>query len=134
MYSHEIPVPLNVPLPCLLSTCLRPPSSFCPQPPNPPATSQLIISPSLFSFSPLRLSRCGVQYYKQTETYKVTLHYMNTTLTGLFTLECVMKIFSFGFRVRSDNKTSTNVNGRRRIVGGDRCAWSLTCCVNSFVI
>lgn len=40
-----------------------------------------------------------VQYYKQTETYKVTLHYMNTTLTGLFTLECVMKIFSFGFRV-----------------------------------
>ena len=42
-----------------------------------------------------------VQYYKQTEAYKVTLHYMNTTLTGLFTLECVMKIFSFGFRVRS---------------------------------
>ena len=26
---------------------------------------------------------------------------MNTTLTGLFTLECVMKIFSFGFRVRN---------------------------------
>ena len=24
---------------------------------------------------------------------------MNTTLTGLFTLECIMKIFSFGFRV-----------------------------------
>ena len=41
----------------------------------------------------------SVQYYKQTEAYKVTLHYMNTTLTGLFTLECVMKIFSFGFRV-----------------------------------
>ena len=40
------------------------------------------------------------QYYKQTEAYKTTLHYMNTTLTGLFTLECVMKIFSFGFRVR----------------------------------
>merc|ERR1719273_583523 len=37
-------------------------------------------------------------YYKQTEAYKITLHYMNTTLTGLFTLECVMKIFSFGFR------------------------------------
>jgi hypothetical protein len=30
----------------------------------------------------------------------VTLHYLNTTLTGLFTLECVMKIFSFGFRVK----------------------------------
>ena len=26
---------------------------------------------------------------------------MNTTLTGLFTLECVMKIFSFGFRVNA---------------------------------
>ena len=30
---------------------------------------------------------------------------MNTTLTGLFTLECVMKIFSFGFRVRSHTTT-----------------------------
>ncbi|CAB4069401.1 CACNA1B [Lepeophtheirus salmonis] len=39
-----------------------------------------------------------MKYYKQTETYKVTLHYMNTTLTGFFTLECVLKIFSFGFR------------------------------------
>ena len=26
---------------------------------------------------------------------------MNTTLTGLFTLECVLKIFAFGFRVRN---------------------------------
>ena len=24
---------------------------------------------------------------------------MNTTLTGLFTLECIMKIYSYGFRV-----------------------------------
>ena len=24
---------------------------------------------------------------------------MNTTLTGLFTLECAMKIYSYGFRV-----------------------------------
>ena len=31
----------------------------------------------------------------------MTLHYLNTTLTGLFTLECVMKIFSFGFRVNA---------------------------------
>ena len=49
-----------------------------------------------FSFS---FTSILMQYYKQTEAYKVTLHYMNTTLTGLFTLECVMKIFSFGFRV-----------------------------------
>ena len=40
-----------------------------------------------------------VQYYHQTDTYKFVLHYMNTTLTGLFTLECGMKIFSYGFRV-----------------------------------
>ena len=40
-----------------------------------------------------------VQYYQQNDTYKALLHYMNTTLTGLFTLECIMKIFSFGFRV-----------------------------------
>ena len=39
------------------------------------------------------------QYYQQNDTYKALLHYMNTTLTGLFTLECIMKIFSFGFRV-----------------------------------
>jgi len=39
-----------------------------------------------------------MKYYHQTDTYKSVLHYMNTTLTGLFTLECAMKIFSYGFR------------------------------------
>merc|ERR1719510_2271020 len=39
-----------------------------------------------------------MKYYQQNDTYKALLHYMNTTLTGLFTLECIMKIFSFGFR------------------------------------
>merc|ERR1719439_513851 len=39
-----------------------------------------------------------MKYYHQTDTYKFVLHYMNTTLTGLFTLECGMKIFSYGFR------------------------------------
>ena len=29
---------------------------------------------------------------------------MNTTLTGLFTLECVLKIFAFGFRVRKEKR------------------------------
>ena len=41
----------------------------------------------------------AVQYYHQTDTYKFVLHYCNTTLTGLFTLECAMKMFSYGFRV-----------------------------------
>jgi hypothetical protein len=45
----------------------------------------------------------SLQYYKQTETYKAILHYMNTTLTGLFSLECLMKIFSFGVRVSSSS-------------------------------
>ena len=38
---------------------------------------------------------------------------MNTTLTGLFTLECIMKIFSFGFRVTIVTK-DTAVADRRR--------------------
>ena len=48
-----------------------------------------------------------VQYYQQNDTYKALLHYMNTTLTGLFTLECAMKIYSYGFRVglRSSSMT-----------------------------
>ena len=33
---------------------------------------------------------------------------MNTTLTGLFTLECIMKIFSFGFRVTMPTMATTN--------------------------
>ena len=52
-----------------------------------------------FSLIMMKNNFFPIQYYKQTEAYKVTLHYLNTTLTGLFTLECVMKIFSFGFRV-----------------------------------
>lgn len=39
-----------------------------------------------------------MKYYHQTDTYKFVLHYCNTTLTGLFTLECAMKMFSYGFR------------------------------------
>ena len=54
-----------------------------------------------------------VQYYQQNDTYKALLHYMNTTLTGLFTLECIMKIFSFGFRVTIVTK-DTAVADRRR--------------------
>ena len=49
-----------------------------------------------------------VQYYQQNDTYKALLHYMNTTLTGLFTLECIMKIFSFGFRVTMPTMATTN--------------------------
>merc|ERR1719361_1226461 len=39
-----------------------------------------------------------MKFYKQAETYKDTLHYMNTMLTGLFTLECAMKMFAFGYK------------------------------------
>ena len=40
---------------------------------------------------------------------------MNTTLTGLFTLECVMKIFSFGFRVctRDFGQSKGNDNNKK---------------------
>ena len=51
------------------------------------------------------------QYYQQNDTYKALLHYMNTTLTGLFTLECIMKIFSFGFRVLTNVTKDTAAEG-----------------------
>ncbi len=51
-----------------------------------------------------------LQYYQQTDAYRITLHYMNTTLTGLFTLEVVMKIFSFGFRVRPQGSSINHIN------------------------
>ncbi len=57
----------------------------------------LLLSPPFIH----HLLSAAAQYYKQTPVYRLTLHYMNTTLTGLFTLECMMKIFAFGFRVRS---------------------------------
>ena len=40
---------------------------------------------------------------------------MNTTLTGLFTLECIMKIFSFGFRVTNVTPAAEGHLGRRRV-------------------
>lgn len=39
------------------------------------------------------------QYYKQSVMYKETLHYMNTAFTALFSIECMLKIISFGVRV-----------------------------------
>lgn len=39
------------------------------------------------------------QYYKQSVLYKETLHYMNTAFTALFSIECMLKIISFGVRV-----------------------------------
>ena len=49
-------------------------------------------------------SRCScccvpVQYYKQSILYKETLHYMNTAFTALFSIECMLKIISFGVKV-----------------------------------
>ena len=61
-----------------------------------------------------------VQYYHQTDTYKFVLHYMNTTLTGLFTLECGMKIFSYGFRV---GQPAGNGGHGSRAESRDRYCW-----------
>lgn len=35
--------------------------------------------------------------YNESETYKYTLRYLNHTFTALFALECMLKIFAFGF-------------------------------------
>ncbi|XP_046452679.1 voltage-dependent calcium channel type A subunit alpha-1-like isoform X9 [Daphnia pulex] len=39
-----------------------------------------------------------MKYYKQSVLYKETLHYMNTAFTALFSIECMLKIISFGVR------------------------------------
>lgn len=40
------------------------------------------------------------QYDKQDETYTKTLKYLNWGFTGMFTVECILKILAFGVRVR----------------------------------
>ena len=44
------------------------------------------------------------QYYRQPEMFAQILHYMNTALTGLFAIEVVLKIYAYGFRVRSGSR------------------------------
>ena len=45
-------------------------------------------------------SNFDLQYYQQPIMMGVYLHYMNTVFTGCFTVECFMKLFAMGFRVR----------------------------------
>lgn len=47
---------------------------------------------------------CFVQFYKQSEIFKNTLHYMNAAFTALFTLECSLKLAAYGVRVRNSYK------------------------------
>jgi hypothetical protein len=66
-------------------------------------------------------ARFTLQYYKQSVLYKETLHYMNTAFTALFSIECMLKIISFGVRVsrssailsKKQNKTKQNKTNRR---------------------
>merc|ERR1719414_1213748 len=39
-----------------------------------------------------------MKFYKQSETYRQTLHYMNFTFTMCFTFECVLKLIAFGYK------------------------------------
>ena len=55
--------------------------------------------PDRNSFTCWCLRRRHTQYYKQSVLYKETLHYMNTAFTALFSIECMLKIISFGVRV-----------------------------------
>lgn len=47
------------------------------------------------------VSECALQYHKQSDVYKNTLKYCNMCFTGMFTVECIMKIAAFGVRVRA---------------------------------
>ena len=49
-----------------------------------------------------------VQYYKQSILYKETLHYMNTAFTALFSIECMLKIISFGVKVTAQQHANNN--------------------------
>ncbi|KAK9498555.1 hypothetical protein O3M35_003162 [Rhynocoris fuscipes] len=40
-----------------------------------------------------------MKYHKQSAIYKKTLNYMNMGFTGMFTVECILKILAFGVRV-----------------------------------
>lgn len=46
----------------------------------------------------------ALQFHRQSDAYKNTLKYMNMCFTGMFTVECILKIAAFGVRVSSTNK------------------------------
>jgi hypothetical protein len=47
------------------------------------------------------------QFYGAPEPYLLSLHYMNTLFTGLFTLECFLKLHAYGSRVRQRGSSQT---------------------------
>ncbi|XP_022169018.1 voltage-dependent calcium channel type A subunit alpha-1-like [Myzus persicae] len=49
-----------------------------------------------------------MKFYQQKKSYKTALHYMNMVFTGMFTIECVLKILAFGVRVREHVPSSSN--------------------------
>lgn len=53
------------------------------------------------------LSVCALQYHQQSEVYRKTLKYCNICFTGMFSVECILKIAAFGPKVCS---TSPNDN------------------------
>ena len=55
---------------------------------------------SLFKLRLMKGFSTFVQYYRQPHMFEQILHYMNTALTSMFTLEALFKIYAYGFRVR----------------------------------
>ena len=47
------------------------------------------------------LSVYALQFHRQSDSYKNTLKYMNMCFTGMFTVECILKIAAFGVKVGS---------------------------------
>ena len=52
------------------------------------------------------LSVYALQFHRQSDSYKNTLKYMNMCFTGMFTVECILKIAAFGVKVGSYRQTS----------------------------
>lgn len=51
----------------------------------------------------------ALQFHRQSDAYKNTLKYMNMCFTGMFTVECILKIAAFGVRVSSTMPTKSPI-------------------------
>lgn len=71
------------------------------------------------------LSVYALQFHRQSDAYKNTLKYMNMCFTGMFTVECILKIAAFGVRVSST--ISTNKKPPSPLPSSNRDYWKENC-------
>ena len=62
------------------------------------------------------LSVYALQFHRQSDAYKNALKYMNMCFTGMFTVECILKIAAFGVRVSSTIPTNPICSSTEQII------------------